>query len=198
MRWAALAWLALWVPAYAATWGWPNFLLLCDIAVILTCAGLWTGNRLLLSTQAVSSIVPETLWTLDVLWRLVLGSHLIGGTEYMWDAQFPLWVRLLSCFHAVWPLLLIWAVRRVGYDRRAFLGQSALAVAVLIASRLFDPAKNLNFAFVDPILKRTWGPPPAHLAVILGVMICVLYWPTHQVLLRMLGGNRKPDEQERV
>lgn len=197
MRWVAVAWLAVWVPAYAVTWGWTNFLLLCDIAVILTCAGLWLGNRLLLSTQAVSSIVPDVLWTLDVLWRLVLGSHLIGGTEYMWDAQYPLGVRLLSCFHVGWPVLLVWALRRVGYDRRAFAAQSALAVAVFVVSRFFDPAKNLNYAFVDPILKRTWGPAPAHLALILGVLILVLYWPTHRVLLRTLGKNGAPDLQKR-
>jgi len=189
MRWAAVVWLALWVPAYAVTWGWPNFLLLCDVAVILTCVGLWTGSRLLLSSQAVSSLVPDILWTLDVAWRLALGRHLIGGTEYLWDAQYPLWVRMLSFFHVVWPVLLIWALLRVGYDRRALALQSGIAVALLVVSRFFDPAKNLNYAFVDPLLKRTWGPPPVHLAVILGTLVLVLYWPTHQVLSRTLGRN---------
>ena len=196
VRWGAVLWLAVWVPAYAVTWGWPNFLLLCDMAVILTCIGLWTGNRLLLSTQAVTSMIPDSLWTLDVAWRLALGSHLIGGTEYMWDPQYPLWVRLLSCFHVFWPVLLVWALRRVGYDRRAFLWQSVLAVVLLILSRFFDPAKNMNFAFVDPIFKREWGSPPAHLTVILGVLILMLYWPTHRVLLKTLGVARESNAQQ--
>src|SRR2546423_711329 len=39
MRWAAAAWLAVWIPAYASVWGPRNFLLLCDVAVLLTCGG---------------------------------------------------------------------------------------------------------------------------------------------------------------
>lgn len=191
MRWAAVLWLGVWVPAYARTWGWTNFLLLCDIAVILTCVGMWRGDRRLLSMQAVGSMVPDGLWTLDVVGRLALGSHLIGGTEYMWDAKYPLWVRLLSCFHVVWPVLLVWALRRVGYDRRAFAAQSWLAVGVLGVSRLFGPAENLNYAFVDPVLKRSWGPAVTHLGLMLGALIAVLYWPTHQVLLRTLGDARR-------
>ena len=53
LRWAAAAWLAVWVPAYASFWGPRNFLLLCDVAVILTCAGLWLGSPLLLSSRSM-------------------------------------------------------------------------------------------------------------------------------------------------
>src|SRR3970040_2363012 len=83
MRWAAVVWLAVWVPAYAIIWGWWDFILLCNIAVILTCVALWRGDALLLSCQAVSTIVVESLWTQDVAWRLVSGAHLIRGAGYM-------------------------------------------------------------------------------------------------------------------
>jgi hypothetical protein len=186
MRWAALVWLAVWVPAYAVTWGWWNFILLCDVAVLLTCVGLWRGDSLLLSSQAVSSIILNLLWTLDIAWRLAFGGHLIGGTEYMWDARFPLWVRLLSLFHVVWPVLLVWALRRVGYDRRAFAFQSALAVVLMLISRFGDPVKNPNMAFRDPLFGQTWGPVPAHLALMLVVLVFIIYWPTHRILLRTM------------
>jgi hypothetical protein len=186
MRWAAMGWLAVWAPAYAIVWGWKNLLLLCDLAVLLTCVGLWRGSALLLSSQAVSSIIVDVLWSLDAAWRLLFSKHLIGGTEYMWDARFPLGVRLLSLFHVVWPALLVWALGRVGYDPRGFWLQSGLAVAVLWVSRLVGPARNLNFAFRDPILDRSWGPAPMHLALTLGALVLLLYWPTHQVLLRSL------------
>src|ERR1022692_5340502 len=51
LRWAALAWLVIWFPAYWHTWGAANFLYLCDIAVILTCLGVWTNSALLISSQ---------------------------------------------------------------------------------------------------------------------------------------------------
>ncbi len=186
MRWAAAAWLAVWFPAYAAVWGGKNFLHLCDVTVILTCAGLWFGNALLLSSQAVASIVVDLMWTADVAWRLVLGRHLVGGTEYMWDARFPLWVRLLSCFHVFWPVLVVWAVRRVSYDPRGWLLQSGLAAVLLVAARLFAPALNINYAYRDPIFARAWGPAAAHLAVIWLGLVAVIYWPTHRALARLL------------
>ena len=79
LRWAALIWLSLWVPAYASVWGASNFLHLCDVAVILTCAGLWSGGALLLSSQAVSSLLIDLLWDVDAGARLFTGRHLVGG-----------------------------------------------------------------------------------------------------------------------
>jgi hypothetical protein len=176
----------VWAPAYVATYGWLNFLHLCDVAVILTCAGLWLGSPLLLSSQALSSLVVDLAWDLDLLWRAVSGHHLIGGTEYMWDARFPLWVRLLSLFHVAWPPLLVWALRRIGYDRRGLLLQSAIAVVLLLASRLVGPELNLNFAHRDPFFGRAWGPAPVHLAVILAPLIGGIYLGTHKALSRLM------------
>jgi hypothetical protein len=176
--------LAVWFPTYAAFWGFGNFVQLCDLAVFLTVASVWTGSALLLSSQAVGSLVINFIWVLDVASRLVTGHHLIGGTEYMWDARYPLWVRLLSLYHVAVPVVLLWAVRRKGYDPRGWLLQAAISVPVLIVSRLLDPARNLNFAHVDPILHISFRPAPLHLAIILFSLIAVIYWPTHQILLR--------------
>ena len=190
LRWFALAWLAFWIPVYLWTWGWRNFLLLCDVAVLLTVAGLWRSNALLLSSQAVSTLVVGIAWSVDLVWRGLTGSHLIGGTEYFWDPRYPLWVRLVSFYHAGLPVLLVWAVRRIGYDPRGWKLQSALAAVVLVASRLIAPGWNLNFSEREPLLHRTWGPAPVHLAVVLAFLILICYWPAHRVLAAALP-NRK-------
>ena len=62
LRWAALVWLAVWTPAYAVVWGWRNFLLLCDLSVFLACAGIWRASPLLLSSQAVASLIIGLAW----------------------------------------------------------------------------------------------------------------------------------------
>ena len=191
MRWAAVVWLAVWFPAYGVVWGWRNFLHLSDVTVVLTCVGLWRGSALLLSSQAVASIVVDLAWCLDVAWRLVFSRHLIGGTEYMWDARFPLWVRLLSLFHVFWPALLLWALARVGYDRRGWVVQSGIAGVALVLARLLAPAQNINFAYRDPFFGRAWGPAPVHLAVILLPLIVLIYWPTHRALARLLPRTRR-------
>ena len=185
LRWISLAWLLVWVPAYWRTWGVSNFLQLCDIAVLLTCIGFWADSRLLISSQAVSSLLVDLVWTLDASWRLLLGRHLLGGTEYFFDARYPLWVRLLSLFHIVMPPLLLWALHRTGYDRRGFRLQSLIALLVFIASRFTSPAKNMNFAFTDPFFHRSWGPPPVHVAISFLFMVIVVYLPTHLVLKKV-------------
>jgi hypothetical protein len=185
LRWIGLVYLALWAPAYALYWGAPDFLYLCNVAVVLTCAGLWFGNALLLSSQAVGTVLIGLLWFLNLAWAAFShGQGLTGGTEYMWDARFPLWLRLLSFDHVAVPLVTLWATRRLGYDRRAWAFQSALAAVVLILSRLVAPERNLNFAQKELVSFHTWGPAPVHLLFIWTWLVLVVYWPVHAILCR--------------
>lgn len=103
----------------------------------------------------------------------------------MWDTQYALWIRLLSCFHLVLPIVLLWATRVLGYDRRALLLETAIAATVLIFSRFLSPQLNMNYAFQDPLLHRVWGPAPMHLAVILGGCVAIFFLPMHLVLVRI-------------
>lgn len=184
-RWLALLWLFVWFAAYWHAWGPANFLHLCDVAVILTCIGLWTNSALLISSQAVSSVLIDIIWTLDVAARLFFGRHLIGGTEYLFDGSTPLWVRLLSLFHIVLPLILLWSLTRLGYDRRAWKLQSVILFPILIASRYVTPDQNLNFAVADPFLHRSYGPAPVHLAITFLFLVFVIYFPTHALFSRL-------------
>jgi hypothetical protein len=175
----------VWLPAYFRVWGWSNLLHLCDVAVILSFVGIWLANPLLLSSQAVSSVAAGILWVSDVGWRLATGRFLIGGADYMWDARYPLWVRLLSTFHLGLPLVLLWTLRKVGYDKRALGLQAAIAAILLIISRFFAEDLNMNYAFRDPVFHRAWGPAVAHLAFIFMVIVAAIYWPTHLLLARL-------------
>jgi hypothetical protein len=195
MRWAGVLWLAIWVPVYWKFWGPANFLYFCDVAVVLTCLGWWRGSSLLLSSQAVGAIVVNLLWTLDVAWRWVLGRHLLGGTEYMFDAAFSLPLRMLSLFHVVWPALLLWSLARVGYDSRGLWLQCVISVPIMIGSRIvgsmLNPPKNLNFALTDPLFHRQWGSAAEHLALTLAVFIAVIYLPTHLAMRKWLPSASK-------
>jgi hypothetical protein len=184
LRWAVLALLLVLVPAYTAAYGPANFAFLCNLSLFLTAAGLWSGSRLLLSSQAVGLLGIASAWTLDLSLRLLLGRHVIGGTEYMWDARFPLATRLLSFYHVALSAVLLYALRRLGYDRRGYLLQSAIAVAAVSAGRLLGPAANVNHAFVDPIFRRSWGGAVSHVAVVAGTLVLVVYPLTHLALAR--------------
>jgi hypothetical protein len=183
-------WLAVWIPAYWHTYGAVNFLHFCDIAVFLTSVALIVGSPLLLASQAVASLLVDAMWIADIAWKLIFHRYLLGGTEYMFDPQYPLWVRLLSLFHVAMPVLLLWMVARCGYDRRALAVQCAAALPAFIVSRFTNPALNMNYAFADPFFHRQWGPAPVHIVVIFAFMIVVVYGPTHLVMRAFMPGLR--------
>jgi hypothetical protein len=185
LRWVSLLWVAVWLPAYVRVWGWANLVHLCDVAVILGCAGLWWGSSLLISSQALSSLAAGLFWSLDVGWHLLTGRFLIGGTDYMWDTRYPLWVRLLSSFHIGLPLALLWAMRKVGYDRRALALQAVITAALFVMARFLPADLNVNYAFRDPLFHRAWGPAPVHFAVIFVATVALVYWPTHLLFSRI-------------
>ncbi|MEO8196868.1 MAG: hypothetical protein ABI689_09125 [Thermoanaerobaculia bacterium] len=183
LRWLGLAWLAVYLPSYATAYGWANFLFLCNLGVMLTAAELLSGSRLVLSSQAVAAPVIGIAWALDAGWRVVAGHHLFGGTEYMWDPQYPLFTRLLSLYHLAWPVLVVVLVRRVGYDRRGWQLQTGIAASAVIVCRLFTPpAENINFAYVDPIFGRAFEPAALHIAIVLIALAGVGYGLTHRAL----------------
>lgn len=185
LRWVGLIWLAVWIPITAKNYGWVNFLHECDVAVILGVIGIWYSNALLLSSQAVGILVPDLLWDLDAGWRVFSGHHLIGGTEYMWDTQFPLVARLLSLFHVALPIVLIYALVRVGYDRRGVWLELGIFAGLFAASRFTPASLNINFAFLDPILHRSWGGAAAQFGVIMAGAL-VAFFPAHWIFLRLL------------
>jgi hypothetical protein len=189
------AWLAVWIPAYWQHYGPAVFLNLCDIAVVLTVAGLWRGSALVLSMQALSSLVIDGAWVLDLVWRSATGGHLLGGTEYMWDPRYALWLRLLSLFHLWLPVTLVWALRRTGYDRRAWAAQTALALVVVVASRALGPVANSNFAFRDPFLDRAFGPWPVHVLIVVAGLAAI-HAATHVFLARTLAPPRSASPPE--
>ena len=185
VRWASLIWVCFWFSVNTWVWGWQNMLHLCDVGLVLACVGLWMRQPLLVSSQVLGAPLVGVLWGLDVSWRLITGHHLVGGTEYMWDTNYPLWVRLLSCFHLALPVILLWALRILGYDRRALAFQSAVTAVLLLFSRFLSADLNMNYAYKDPLLHRTWGAAPIHLAVILSGCVLIFYLPMHLLLLRV-------------
>lgn len=192
VRLAALAWLAVWLPTYLVEYGWHSFLAFCDVAVVVTVIGLWRGSALLLSSQAIASLLVDLAWCVDVSGALLTGRHLIGGTEYMWDPAIPAWIRALSLFHVVMPPLLLWALRQTGYEPRGLHLQAAVAAVLLpLTHVIVGPEVNLNYSQKAVFLGRPWGPPLVHLAVTWATLVGLVYWPTHRALAAWLPPARR-------
>jgi hypothetical protein len=79
------------------------------------------------------------------------------------------------------PAGLVWLVTQLGYDRRAWLYQSLLAVVVLpVTYWLTDPAENVNWVH-GLVRPQTALPPWAYVALLIIAFSLVLYLPPHLV-----------------
>src|SRR5215468_12661683 len=93
------AWILVWAPVYWKQYGAQNFLFFCDLGNILITFALWLESSLIFSWQAVSLLVVQVLYSLDLIGAFLFSKHLFGGTEYMFDPAFPLVVRLFGLYH---------------------------------------------------------------------------------------------------
>jgi hypothetical protein len=175
------------VPVYWTHYGPKNFLWFSDIALLTTGAALWLESPPLASMMALAILLPELAWNVDFFGRLLTGRRLFGMSAYMFDAATPRYLRALSLFHVPLPVGLVWLVHRLGYDRRAFVLQSLLALIVLpVTYWVTDPVENVNWVH-GLGSKQRWMRPWVYIALLTVSFWLVLYLPPHLVLDGWLG-----------
>lgn len=186
LRIIVTAWVVGLVPVYWRHYGPANFLWFSDLALFLTTISLWTGNRWPVSMAAVSVLLLEVVWNIDLLLRLVAGVRPVGLTDYMFDPSYPLYVRLLSLFHVWMPPLMLWLLHRNGYEPRAWIAQTAVAWVILpLAFWLGPEGSNINWTRDTGTNLQRWLPPGGHLALVMIAFPVIVHLPTHLLLNRM-------------
>lgn len=172
------------VGVYPATYGPVNFLWFSDIALILTVPAMWLQNPLLASMMAIATLLPEIGWTISFCCRLFFISHFGDATAYMFAGSIPWAIRALSLFHLFLPLLLLWMLDRLGYDRRAWIAQTLLCWIVLpLTFFLTQPKNNINWVFGPGALQH-FMPPASYLIAEMMLIPLLIYLPTHAALRR--------------
>ncbi len=176
------------VAIYSVKYPPANFLWFSDIALLLTAAALWLESPLLASMVAVGTLLPEILWNASFFGQLLTGRRVSGLTDYMFDASLPRYLRALSLFHVVLPVLVLWLVARMGYDGRALIAQTVLAWVVLTLSYwLTDPKLNVNWVFGWGAKPQDLVPPVVYLVLLMVGFPALIHYPTHLVLVRLFG-----------
>ena len=174
------------VPIYWREYGPANFLWFSDVALLALVPALWPENALLVSMLAISVVFFEALWNLDFFFRLATGKSLIGLSAYMFDPGIPLFIRGLSSFHIVLPLLLLWMVHRLGYDHRAFLWQTIVALVVLpLSYRVSNAQENVNWVYGLGENRQRILPAPLFLILLMLLFPLAVYLPTHLLFDRI-------------
>lgn len=191
--WVKIAYTALVaviVPVYWRYYGWRNFLWFSDIALFTTGVALWLESSVLVSMMAVAVLLPEVLWTVSFVTRLLFGVRATDLAGYMFDPRKPFFLRALSLFHLVLPIVMLWMLQRLGYDPRALVMQTALAWIVLpLTYAVLRPGdENVNWV-------RGFGKPQQRIApgrylalLMLAFPVCI-YIPTHWALKILFGGR---------
>jgi hypothetical protein len=201
------AFIAVLVPVYWSQYGPTNFLFFCDLALALTLIAVWTEQALPAGMAAVGILIPQFFWCLDFVTGFV-GWHPIGMTRYMFDSSRSVFLRSLSLFHGWLPFLLLYLVKRLGYDRRALFVWTGLAWMAMLASYFFLPRPgallanplapvNVNFVFgLSDSAAQTWMPEVCWLVLLLIGLPVLIYLPTHWALNRW--ANRCSNHREQV
>ena len=185
------AYMALQLPEYLLNYGPTNFLYVCDVALVLTFVGVWLESSLLVSMCCVGILVLQTAWLVDFFAHL-FGHPLTPVTDYMFDARFPLVLRLLSLFHGWLPILLIYLVWKLGYDRQAFWPWTVLFGVSLLVCFFFMPPPmpnpgltpvNINYVHgLSDTAPRQWMPTFAWLGLLMVGLPLLVFAPTHRLL----------------
>ena len=122
--------------------------------------------------------------------------HLVGGTEFMFDPHLGLLVRALSLFHVVTPAILVWAVWRLGYDRRGWKLAIVECWILVPINYYWRPEHNVNWArgifFVHQQLVPGW----VYLLAYLLLVPALVYYHTHLGLVSWTRKRRQANATE--
>ncbi len=193
LKLAYSAFMAVLIPVYLHNYGPTNFLYVCDFALLLTLAGVWTEKPLLISMPLVGIGALQAMWVADYIVNLA-GVSLTGMTDYMFEQHRSLLLRGLSLFHAWLPLLLVFLVFRTGYDARALPAWTALSWVLILVCFLFMPPAQPNPGLMPVNINYVWGPSdfeaqhwvpqPLWIAGLMLVVPLIAYLPVHLLLVR--------------
>jgi hypothetical protein len=197
---------AVMVPVYWVDYGPTNFLYFCDVAAFFTLAALWSENALLAAIPAVGIVLPQLVWVLDFGAHL-LGMKITGMSDYMFDPKLPLFTRILSLFHGWLPFLLLYLVRRLGYNRRAFASWVGIAWCLMLVCYFWMPPPgtvlanpnqpvNIDYIFgLSDKTPQTWMPAWAWLLMLMIGLPALIWWPSHFALMQFFPPHRKEKPQ---
>lgn len=178
--------LAVLVPFYLWFYGPANFLWFCNIGLFAALAAVWCESRFFASLALVAVFFLSLLWQADFALGLIFADWPTPMTRYMFRDDIPLVIRGLSLYHVWFPYFAWWLVRRLGYDRRAWLVLTILTwVNLPICYSFTDPERNLNAVFGTGSTPPTWTSPEVYLALLMLFYPLCVWLPSHLVFRRV-------------
>jgi hypothetical protein len=170
------------VPVYWKHWGPKNFLWFSDLALFGLVAALWLESSLIASMVAVTVLLAEICWNLDLLVQLVFRRPFMGLTNYLFKDDQPLFVRLLTLFHIPLLAVIIYLLLLWGYDERAIYFQVPITWLIILATYWAKPEENINWVYGWGDKPQKVMPPVVYLMLHLVAYPLIAMLPVHYVL----------------
>jgi hypothetical protein len=173
------------LPIYWLRYEPEHFLWFSDIALIVMIYALWRESKLATSTMAVGVLALEFVWLLD----FISGGNIIGLAKYMFEDELETHMKTLSLFHIPLLAVIIYALVKLGYDKRGLWAQIILSIIVLPLTYFWaDPAdENINWVFGPGSKPQQTLPPLQYLALLMLTLPVAVYLPTHLLLKKFFG-----------
>lgn len=179
--------LAILIPIYTKHYGLQNFLWLSDIGLFLTYLGLLIQSPLLISMVVIGVLPLEIFWNVDFFGQLIFNLNISDLADYMFDPSYPVYLRGLSLFHVVLPIVCIVCLVNWGYDKRAFKYFTLLYWVDLLMIYMFaDPrGESINWVFEPQKYHWEWVNPTIWVLILALVFPAFIFWPVHLVVQRI-------------
>jgi hypothetical protein len=125
-----------------------SYLWLCKINLFLTIFGILFKNKLLISMAFVGGLARFSIWNLSFIINLFTNYNLFNVTAYIFSLGTSLTIKIISLYHIFLPIILIFFLKKIGYDSRAFIFSTILYWFVIIITYFFTiKSNNINFVF---------------------------------------------------
>jgi len=174
------------IPIYVKNYGVENFLWISDVGLFITMPALWLQSPLLMSMAMIGIFPLELIWTVDYFYRLFIGKKLLGITDYMFDPSHSRFLRALSLFHIVIPVIWIVYLIQWGYDVNAPFYQTVLMWVVLFLTYFFTrESANINWVFLPAALHLKKISPIVWFLWLLVAFPLIIIWPMHYLMLNL-------------
>ena len=98
--------MAFLLPTYTIHYPLVNYFNLCNVHLNLVLISFLTDKPIFISMSAIGISIIQLAWSLDFFCE-TLGINFLGATDYMYNPILPLYLRLLSLFHAWFPFFFI-------------------------------------------------------------------------------------------
>jgi hypothetical protein len=178
---------AVLVPVYWVRYGPTNFLWFSDMALIVTLVALWLESSFLVSMMTTGGLLFDVVWSFLFFYRLIQGDRTVGSVGYMFDPQYSIFIRALSLFHIMLPIVQLWAIGKLGYDIQAWKYQVVLGWIVLpLTYAVSGPKENINWIYGVKEVPQKWLPGPLYVAALMVLYATLACYPTHRILMTFL------------